>query len=250
MNKVKVVLEFDENYIEGSMKKAKVCNVQEMIGLLNVEVGKLTDRTYGAKLFKDYHIEIEEEPKESKDTEDKKVDCSMLKPGDKVRIKRHLGRPSHWNERGEMDKYQGQIVTINELDKYSLTYDFDILADEGASQEKWWFAWSDVEEIIYDNCGGISRDTFAKLRPGDKVRIKRYKRGDIPSYWNWSGKMDKYVGKVVTIKKTDDVRIYVNDSACDRDWAFEMTDIAEVISMQDNDDDCCEHCPCNCKKKK
>ena len=65
-----------------------------------------------------------------------------LRPGDKVRIiKIDNGRPRHWNHDGMMDKYAGQIVTINKF----LIWDgeFDIKEDTS-----WSWNYTDIDSII------------------------------------------------------------------------------------------------------
>ena len=72
-----------------------------------------------------------------------------------------------------------------------------------------------------------------ELKPGCLVKLKN-ERGD---YWNWAGKMDRYIGRIVTISKIhqnngnewfeivqdlDDVRTT---------WIFGIEDIQEVVSI-------------------
>lgn len=64
-----------------------------------------------------------------------------LKPGDKVRIiKIDNGRPSHWNPLGEMDKYAGQVVTINSITIYGFT-----IRDNNL---RWGFMHKDIDSIV------------------------------------------------------------------------------------------------------
>lgn len=248
IKKVKLVFELKDEFINKIMKDGKLETATELEGALKVMVGGALTQGDGPKLYSDGHVEIEEEKSKKSTPKNQNPDFSKLQPGDKVRIKRFIKRPFHWNDEGEMDKYMGQIVTINELDEGSQTFDFYICADKGAGREKWLFAWSDVKEIVEYKSSGITRETFERLQSGDKVRIKRYI--ERPSRWNPNGKMDKYMGEVVTIEENDGNRVFVYDSDCNYRWAFDIKDIDEVISMQDEGDDCCEHCPCNCKKKK
>ena len=75
-----------------------------------------------------------------------------------------------------------------------------------------------------------------ELKPGCLVKLKN-KRGD---YWNVEGKMDRYIGRVVTISKIhqnnelfeivqdlDDVRTT---------WIFGIDDIQEVVSIPLSED--------------
>lgn len=43
----------------------------------------------------------------------------------------------------------------------------------------------------------MTQKEFNTLKPGDKVRIVKEKRGD---NWNLDGKMDKWLGKVMTVR--------------------------------------------------
>jgi len=45
-------------------------------------------------------------------SKNKNILLDEFKTGMKVRIKNALGRPSHWNSSGRMDKYKGRVVTI------------------------------------------------------------------------------------------------------------------------------------------
>lgn len=48
----------------------------------------------------------------------------------------------------------------------------------------------------------MTKQEFEQLKPGDKVLICDHK--DNHFQWNWSGKMDKWLGKVMTVKERDD----------------------------------------------
>lgn len=62
-----------------------------------------------------------------------------------------------------------------------------------------------------------------RFKAGDKVRVKKFK--ERPSYWNWDGKMDHLMGKVVKIECTVSSRYVVHDSKNDRDWIFRDDDL-------------------------
>jgi len=65
-----------------------------------------------------------------------------LEPGDKVRIKKiDGGRPGHWNSLGEMDKYAGQVVTIDCEYGY---YGFRIKEDNKC----WGWLYTDIDSVV------------------------------------------------------------------------------------------------------
>ena len=65
-----------------------------------------------------------------------------------------------------------------------------------------------------------------RFKAGDKVRVKEFK--ERPSYWNWDGKMDHLMGKVVKIERTVNSRCVVRDSKNDCDWIFREDDLEPV----------------------
>ena len=66
---------------------------------------------------------------------------TALKPGDKVRIiKIDGGRPEHWNSLGLMDKYAGQVVTID------CTYDYRFKIKE--DNKCWGWIYTDIDSIV------------------------------------------------------------------------------------------------------
>lgn len=65
-----------------------------------------------------------------------------------------------------------------------------------------------------------------RFKAGDKVRVKKFK--ERPSYWNWDGKMDHLMGKVVKIERTVSSRYVVHDSKNDYDWIFRDDDLEPV----------------------
>lgn len=65
-----------------------------------------------------------------------------------------------------------------------------------------------------------------RFKAGDKVRVKKFK--ERPSYWNWDGKMDHLMGKVVKIERTVSSRYVVHDSKNDYDWVFRDDDLEPV----------------------
>lgn len=64
-----------------------------------------------------------------------------LEIGKQYRIKTFKRRPNHWNERGDMDEYQGQEVTIQSFDSANPSY---IYCKEITG---YWFMPSDFELI-------------------------------------------------------------------------------------------------------
>lgn len=65
-----------------------------------------------------------------------------------------------------------------------------------------------------------------RFKAGDKVRVKKFK--ERPFYWNWDGKMDHLMGKVVKIERTVNSRYVVRDSKNDCDWIFRDDDLDPV----------------------
>lgn len=65
-----------------------------------------------------------------------------------------------------------------------------------------------------------------RFKAEDKVRVKKFKVR--PSYWNWDGKMDHLMGKVVKIERTVSSRYVVHDSKNDYDWVFRDDDLEPV----------------------
>lgn len=65
-----------------------------------------------------------------------------------------------------------------------------------------------------------------RFKAEDKVRVKKFKVR--PSYWNWDGKMDHLMGKVVKIERTVNSRYVVRDSKNDCDWIFREDDLEPV----------------------
>ena len=65
-----------------------------------------------------------------------------------------------------------------------------------------------------------------RFKAGDKVRVKKFKKR--PSGWNWEGKMDHLMGKVVKIERTVSSRYVVRDSKNDCDWIFREDDLEPV----------------------
>lgn len=65
-----------------------------------------------------------------------------------------------------------------------------------------------------------------RFKAGDKVRVKKFKKR--PSGWNWDGKMDHLMGKVVKIERIVNSRYVVRDSKNDCDWIFRDDDLEPV----------------------
>ena len=68
-----------------------------------------------------------------------------------------------------------------------------------------------------------------KLEIGQKVRIKTYKKR--PSYWNSHGKMDKYMGKVVTIRSVSAAGVKIEEDKnehCDIGWSWGIRDFVPL----------------------
>lgn len=71
-----------------------------------------------------------------------------------------------------------------------------------------------------------------KLKVGDKVKLKN-RRG---KSWNWEGKMDKYIGKIVTISDIRStiigVRFGIEEDTSFSKWAFDLDDIEYVVKQK------------------
>ena len=71
-----------------------------------------------------------------------------------------------------------------------------------------------------------------KLKVGDKVKLKN-RRG---TNWNWEGKMDKYIGKIVTISDIRStiigVRFGIEEDTRFSKWAFDLDDIEYVVKQK------------------
>lgn len=67
-----------------------------------------------------------------------------------------------------------------------------------------------------------------ELKPGMKVRVKRYDQR--PDHWNSDGKMDKYMGKAVTIRAIagDMVRIEEDKTEREDGWIWKIEDFIPV----------------------
>lgn len=71
-----------------------------------------------------------------------------------------------------------------------------------------------------------------ELKAGDKVKLTNKR----PSYWSLEGKMDRYLGRVVTISAilSDDGSFgIIQDSDDNYRWAFDVEDI-DSVSLTDN----------------
>lgn len=71
-----------------------------------------------------------------------------------------------------------------------------------------------------------------KLKVGDKVKLKN-RRGKI---WNYEGKMDKYIGKIVTISNIMStifgVRFEIEEDTKFSKWNFDLDDIEYVVKQK------------------
>lgn len=71
-----------------------------------------------------------------------------------------------------------------------------------------------------------------KLKAGDKVKLKN-RRG---INWNRKGKMDKYIGKIVTISDIRStiigVRFEIEEDTSFSKWAFDLDDIEYVVKQK------------------
>lgn len=68
-----------------------------------------------------------------------------------------------------------------------------------------------------------------ELKVGQKVRIKTYNRR--PGYWNSRGEMDKYMGKVVTIRRVSDTGVKIKEDKnenCDTGWSWGISDFVPL----------------------
>lgn len=108
------------------------------------------------------------------------------------------------------------------------------------SEGKFW-AWSDLTFWL---CGFEDRSKFNfylsdkeenrmkskfELKPGMKVRVKKYDRR--PTRWNPDGKMDKYMGKVVTISSITGNSVKIVEDRkelCGCGWEWKSEDFVPV----------------------
>ena len=71
-----------------------------------------------------------------------------------------------------------------------------------------------------------------ELKVGDKVKLKN-RRGKT---WNYEGKMDKYIGKIVTISNIRStmigVRFEIEEDTRFSKWTFESDDIEYVVKQK------------------
>ena len=71
-----------------------------------------------------------------------------------------------------------------------------------------------------------------KLKVGDKVKLKN-RRG---KSWNFEGKMDKYIGKIVTISNINStiigVRFGIEEDTRFPKWIFDLDDIEYVVKQK------------------
>lgn len=71
-----------------------------------------------------------------------------------------------------------------------------------------------------------------KLKVGDKVKLKN-RRG---KNWNFEGKMDKYIGKIVTISNIRStiigVRFEIEEDTKFSNWIFDLDDIEYVVKQK------------------
>lgn len=68
-----------------------------------------------------------------------------------------------------------------------------------------------------------------ELKVGQKVRIKTYNRR--PGYWSSRGEMDKYMGKVVTIRRVSDTGVKIKEDKnenCDTGWSWGISDFVPL----------------------
>lgn len=71
----------------------------------------------------------------------------------------------------------------------------------------------------------MERKEFENLKPGDKVRIVSKKTGE---WWNPAGFMDKWLGKVMTVRENFGIVAFMEEDAKERyggwNWYPEMID--------------------------
>lgn len=87
-------------------------------------------------------------------------------------------------------------------------------------------------------CSGDNVDRWCidyTLKPGDKVRIAN-KRG---AFWNAAGRMDKYMGKVMTVDRIASVLVFLKEAKGDSvitgfEWSFCVEDFVEVLTAFDH----------------
>lgn len=128
-----------------------------------------------------------------------------IRVGDRVRLQ----KSSIWSK--GMEKYEGQIVTITEINGGD--YKFD-------GSDSWAFDESSFKKI----------DTDFKV--GDLVKIHKH------FSWNSEGKMDHYDGQIVKLTKIDDCQGWFNGSD---GWSFNIECFEKVheskkeVKMEESD---------------
>ena len=117
------------------------------------------------------------------------------KVGDKVKVREDLKVGKRYNMADksaddiftiDMSKFKGQVVIISKI-KAGGTYEIDV--DKNYVKYAW------VDEMFEPV------EFTRRFKVGDKVRIVSEKTG---ARWNWRGKMDKWLGKVMTIREVTD----------------------------------------------
>jgi hypothetical protein len=73
---------------------------------------------------------------------------------------------------------------------------------------------------------------MANVKKGDKVRLVSTR----PAYWNAEGKMDKYLGQIVTVKNTYSTCFEIEEDSNQWKWGFSNDDVVEVIKKYEPND--------------
>ena len=95
----------------------------------------------GPEGFYDTLTEAELKLREYKNITEINLPEHTIKEGDKVKIKIYDKRPMRWNSEGKMDKYMGQIVTIDRINRAN-----DVFIEEDFHQ--WIWKLSDFEKWV------------------------------------------------------------------------------------------------------
>ena len=74
-----------------------------------------------------------------------------------------------------------------------------------------------------------------KYRVGDKVRIVNHRN----SWWNWEGRMDKWMGKIMTIRKVTSIFYEMEEDKMENNgtgWGWKDDDFTELIPNRVSND--------------
>lgn len=167
-----------------------------------------------------------EEIEASGAVEDKEAGM-RFKVGDKVIVKSFSKRPQYWNTDGEMDKYMGKVVTIQNIVEYPL---YTLIEIEEAKEENSGEGWTWLEE-----------DFLPIPKPGDRVRLRTWEDmekqyglnevGGIKITPSVVSDMKKSCGNIVTVTTVVPQYFHIDNDGLSWRWSFNT--IAEVYPKEE-----------------